>query len=419
MRPDREWRVARWGPAQMTQDLARRVAFTVGALLIYRLGQYIPLPGIDAEAWAILSRSQGSGVAAALGTFSSGARRMAICALGIVPYVSAAVLVQLATIVSRRLRAIARDGERGRRRMVRYALHLALLLAAFQAWGVARALEQAGGVVTNPGSLFVVSAVVTLTGGTMFLVWLAEQITVRGVGNGIAVILLAGVVTQVPGAIAYTLELGRQGVLSTQQIGVLSLVVVAVTALVVTMELARRKLPIRYPDRQVGSRQLDERVSELALKLNPAGIVPVLLASFVLSILIAVAAFLTIWGSSLLADLRPDALPHLIVYALLIVFCTFLYTASVLDPDEAAEKLKGFGGVLPTIEPGEATASYIDRVVSRTTVVGSAYLALICVLPEVLRFVPVPFYLGGVGLLVAVCTIIDLAAQFRARLVRP
>jgi preprotein translocase subunit SecY len=403
-----------WSPAQMTQDLAQRVAFTIGALLIYRLGQYIPLPGIDPEAWAIISRSQGNGVIGAI-TVLPGIRRMAIFALGILPYISAAVLVQLATIVSRRLRVLSRAGERGRRLMVRSALYLTLLLTILQAWGIASALEQVGSVVARPGPLFVLSTIVTLAGGTMFLVWLAEQITARGIGNGIAVILLAGLVTQVPGAITSTLELGRQGALSTQQIGVLALVVLAVTALVVAMELARRKLPIRYAGRQVGSRTLDERVADLSLKLNPAGIVPVLLASFVLSVLTAVGGFLTGWDSGFVAHLRPGAVSHLIVYALLIVFCTFLYAASVLDPDEAAEKLKAFGGAIPAIEPGEATAAYIDHVVSRTTVVGAAYLALICLLPEILaRFVPVPFYFGGVGLLVAVCTIIDLAAQVRA-----
>jgi preprotein translocase subunit SecY len=391
----------------MTQDLAQRVAVTIGALLIYALGQYIPLPGIDSEVWAAISGIQGSGIA--------GTRRISILALGILPYVSAAVLVQLATIVSRRLRARSREGERGRRRMVRAALYLTLLLTVVQAWGIASALAQVRGVVASPGPVFVLSAIVTLAGGTMFLVWLAEQITARGIGNGIAVILLAGIVTQVPDAIAYTMELDRQGVLSTPQIGVLLVVVIAVTTLVVAMELARRKLPIRYAEHEVGSRKLDARVSDLSLKLNPAGIVPVLLASFVLSILVAVGGFFSGWDSSLVVHLRPGGLAHVVVYALLVVFCTFLYTASVLDPDEAAEKLKAFGGAIPAIEPGEATAAHIDHVVSRTTVVGAAYLALICVLPGVLvRFAPAPFYFGGVGLLVAVCTIIDLTAQVRA-----
>jgi preprotein translocase subunit SecY len=398
----------------MTQDLAQRVAFTIGALLIYRLGQYVPLPGIDPEAWAVISRSQGSGVIGAISTLS-GTRRMAILALGILPYISAAVLVQLATIVSRRVRALSREGERGRRVMVSSARYLTLLLTVIQAWGIAGALAQVGSVVARPGPLFVLSTVVTLSGGTMFLVWLAEQITARGIGNGIAVILLAGIVTQVPEAIAYTLELGRQGVLSTQQIGVLLLVVLAVTALVVAMELARRQLPIRYPERQVGSRKLDERVSDLSLKLNPAGIVPLLLASLVLTMLVSLGSLIAGYDSGLVGWLRPGGLSYLIVYAALTVFCTFFYTAFVLDPEAAAEGLAGLGGTVPGIEPGEATAAYLDHIVSRTTVVGAAYLALICLLPEILvRLLPVPFYFGGVALLVAVCTIIDLAAQVRA-----
>jgi preprotein translocase subunit SecY len=401
----------------MTRDLAQRIAVTLGALLIYRLGQYIPLPGIDLDAWAMLSRSQGGGVVGALGTFSGGARRMAICALGIVPYISAAVLVQLAAMVSHRVRAIARDGERGRRRMVRYARYLALLLTAFQAWGVAGGLEQVGGVVANPGPLFVASTVITLAGGTMFLVWLADQITVRGIGNGIALILLTGIVTQVPEAIAYTLELGRQGTLSPRQIAVLLFVVVAVTALVAAMELARRSVLVRYPARQVGSRQLDERLSDLALKLNPAGVVPVLLASFLLAILVGISGFVAGFESDFVAQLRPGRTTFVIVYGVLIVFCTFLYAASVLDPEEAAEQLGRFGGVVPAVARGEATAAYLDHVVSRIVVVGAVYLALVCLLPEILiRAAPVPFYFGGVGILVVVCTIIDVEHQVRSGL---
>jgi preprotein translocase subunit SecY len=381
----------------MTQDLAQRVAVTIGALLVYRLGQYIPLPGIDAGAWAAISRIQGNGVVGAV-TVLPGIRRMAMFALGIVPYVSAAVFVQLATIVSRPLRAIARDGERGRRRMVRYARYLTVLLTAFQAWGIASALERVGGVVANPGPLFVVSTVVTLTGGTMFLVWLADQITARGIGNGIALILLTGTVTQIPEAIAVTMELGRQGVLSTQQIGVLLLVVLAVTALVVTMELARRRVPVRYPARQVGSRHLDERLSDLSLKLNPAGVVPVLLASFLLAVLVGVGGLLGGFESGFVAQLRPGRTTFLIVYGVLIVFCTFLYAASVLDPDEAAEQLKKSGGGVPGIAPGEKTAAHLDHIVSRTIVVGAAYLALVCLLPEILvRSAAVPFFSAASG----------------------
>jgi preprotein translocase subunit SecY len=403
----------------MTPDLARRIAVTLGALLLYRLGQIIPLPGIDPVAWEMISRSQGHGAAGAIAVLS-GVRRISLLALDIVPYISAAIIVQLATMVSGRLRALAREGERGRRRMVRAARYLTVVLTVFQAWGIASALEHVGGVVTNPGPVFVLSTIVTLTGGTLFLVWLAELITARGIGNGIAVILLVGIATQVTQAVAQTIELTRQGILSTQLIGVLLVVVVAVTAAVVVMELARRRLPIRYAGRQVGARALGERSSDLALKLNPAGIVPILLASFVLSMLVAVGGFFIGFDSGLVAHLRPGTLSHLVVFALLIVFCTFLYTASVLDPEEAAERLERLGGAIPDIPPGEATAAFLDRVVSRMTVLGAVYLALVVLLPEILvAFARVPFYFGGAGLLVAVCTVIDLAEQFRAWRSRP
>jgi preprotein translocase subunit SecY len=398
----------------MPQDLTRRIAVTIGALLLYRLGQIIPLPGIDPVAWEMISRNLGHGAAGAIAVLP-GVRRMSLLALDIVPYITAAVIVQIGTMLSRRVRALAQAGERGRRRMVKAALILTALLTALQAWGIASALEHVGDVVTNPGPVFILSTVVTLTGGTLFLAWLAEVITARGIGNGIAVILFTGTVIHVPEGIAFTLELARQGILSTQLMGVLLVVVVAVTAAVVAMELARRRVAIRYAGRQVGIRTLDERASDLSLKLNPAGVVPALLASFVLSILIAVGGFFTGFESGLVAHLRPGTLSHLIVFAILIVFCTFLYTASVLDPEEAAERLSTLGGTLPNIPPGEATAAFLDRVVSRTTVIGAVYLALVVLLPEILVTIArVPFYFGGIGLLVAVCTVIDLAEQFRA-----
>jgi preprotein translocase subunit SecY len=398
----------------MPQDLTRRIAVTIGALLLYRLGQIIPLPGIDAVAWEMISRSQGHGAAGAI-TVLPGVRRMSLLALDIIPYITAAVIVQIATMLSRRVRTVGRAGERGRVRLVRAARILTALLTALQAWGIANALEHVSGVVTNPGPVFILATVVTLTGGTLFLAWLAELITARGIGNGIALILFTGIATQATQAVAQTLELMRQGILSTQLMGVLLVVVVTVTAAVVAMELARRRVAIRYAGRQAGSRTLEERASDLSLTLNPAGVVPVLLASFVLSILVAVGGFFAEFDSGFVAHLRPGTLSHLIVFALLIVFCTFLYTASVLDPEEAADRLKALGGTIGDIPPGEATAAFLDRVVSRTTVLGAVYLALVVLLPEILVTVArVPFYFGGIGLLVAVCTVIDLTEQFRA-----
>jgi preprotein translocase subunit SecY len=396
----------------MTSDLAGRIAVTIGALLLFRLGSYIPLPGVNPEAWEILTWSQGGGVAAIFGASSGGAKRLAIFALGIIPYVSAAVLVQLATIFSSRLRARAGDGERGRAAMVRYARYLTALLTAFQAWGVADGLEHASGVVVAPGPLFIISTVLTLTGGTLFLAWLAEQITARGIGNGIALILLAGIVTDIPASIAYALEVMRQG----SEIILVLLVVIVVTAVVVVMELARRRLPIQFAGRQAGSRTLDAQMSDLSLKLNPAGIVPVLLAAFVLTMLLSLASLLIGFDSVLVAQIRPGGPSRLIVWAVLIVLCTFFYTASVLDPEEAAERLKGLGGTIPDVSPGEETAAHLDRVVSRTTILGAAYLVLVMLLPEILiQFAHVPFYFGGTGLLVAVCTVIDLADELRVR----
>jgi preprotein translocase subunit SecY len=404
----------------MTPSLAQRIAVTIGALLLFRLGEFIPLPGVNPEAWAMLTRGEGGGIAGFLAASSGGVRRLAIFASGLVPYVSAAVLVQLATVVSRRLRARARDGERGRAAMVRYARYLTVVLTALQAWGVANGLERVNGVVAHPGPLFVLSTVVTLVGGTMFLVWLAEQITARGIGNGIALILLTGIVTELPQEIATALEFMRQYRAASEQIAVVALIVVAVTAVVVAVELARRRLPVLYSARVVGGRRLDEQKSDLSFKINPAGIVPVLLASFLVSVLVAMLGFFTGFDSPLVAQLRLGSPVHLVLYALLIIFCTFFYTASVLDPEESVDSLGKLGGSLPGIAPGEPTAACLDQIVSRTTLIGAIYLALVSLLPYILiRILQVPVYFGGTVLLIAVCALIDLRAQFRAeRLVR-
>jgi preprotein translocase subunit SecY len=401
----------------MTPSLAQRIIVTIGALLLFRLGEYIPLPGVNPEAWVLLAHGEGSGVAGMLAASTGGVRRLAIFALGLVPYVSAAVLVQLATIVSRRLRARARDGERGRAAMVRYARYLTVLLTAAQAWGVANGLERVNGVVAHPGLLFLLSTVLTLTGGTMFLVWLAEQMTARGIGNGIALILLTGIVTELPREIATALEFMRQYRVASEQIVAVALIVVAVTALVVTVELAQRRLPVLYSALAIDGRQLAERKSELSLKLNPAGIVPVLLASFLMSVLVAALGFFVGFDSSPVTQLRPGTPVHLVLYALLIIFCTFFYTASVLDPEESADSLGKLGGALPGIAAGEPTAACLDQIVSRTTLIGAIYLALVCLLPDLLiRILQVPVYFGGTALLIAACALIDLRVQFRAAL---
>jgi preprotein translocase subunit SecY len=404
----------------MTAELARRIALTLGALLLFRLGLQIPLPGIDLHAWAQIGRNQTLDSIGMAGWLpSGGASRMAIFALGIYPYVSAALLVQLVTIFSHRLQALGRRDDRGRRTIVRATLYLALLMTVSQALAVGNGLEQVSEWVRSPGPLFILSTVTTLTAGTMFLIWLSEQITRRGIGNGLAIILSANIVTELPSAVATTLELAKRGAFPLKVLAALLVLVVAVTALVVWVELARRKIPIQFSGGQVGSRYLDERLSHLSLKLNPAGVIPALVASWLLAMLFYLNFFVgrDHWLDTVIAQFGHGRPGFLIVYAVLIVFCTLLYTAFLIDPERTAERLKSFGGAIPAIEPGESTAAHIDHVVSRTTLMGAAYLALVCVLPEILvTYAQVPFYFGATALLVVVGTILDLNAQLRAEL---
>jgi preprotein translocase subunit SecY len=394
----------------VTRELFQRIAFTLGALLLYRLGTYIPLPGIDPNIWEQIFQTQRGAALGWLNLTSGGSiHRLAIFALNIVPYVAAAIILQLAMIVSRRLRALRKLGEHGRRVMERYTLSLAALLAAFQAYGIASALEGVRGVVANPGWLFLLSTVITLTGGTLLLAWLSQQITLRGIGNGIALVLFAGIVTELPADVARTLELSRQGVLSSNALPTFMVIVVVVTAFIVLMERARRQIPIRFAARE-GARLRESR-SDLSLKLNSAGVIPVILASWFLVVPVALTYFA---GGQRPTWLEQGHLLYLIVYGTLIVLCAFLYTAFVLDPEAAAETLKQHGGAIPGIEPGEATAAHLDSIVSRSTVIGAFYLALVCLLPAILTgYAAVPFYFGGPSLLIVVCTILDLDAQVR------
>jgi preprotein translocase subunit SecY len=292
------------------------------------------------------------------------------------------------------------------------------LIAAIQAFGVAGALESVSGLVANPSWLFVLSTVVTLTGGTMALVWLSEQITLRGIGNGIALLLLAGIMTQLPEAIARTLELERRGLLSSRFIvGLLAIMIVA-TGFVVLMERARRLLPIDYAARQIGMRMIEARSSNLSLKLNAAGIIPIILTSWLLIVLSAFAYIAAgrspAWLITLASGLEHGRPPYLVVYTVLIILCALAYTAVVLDPEKAAENLTKHGGSIPGIAPGEAAAEHLDHVLSRTTVIGAVYLVLVCLIPEILiSYAEVPFYFGGAALLIVVCTILDIDAQVK------
>jgi preprotein translocase subunit SecY len=402
----------------MTSELGRRVWFTIGALLVYRLGSYIPVPGIDQAALAQLFRSQAGGLFGQGGLFyGSAVGRLAIFALGLMPYLSAAILLQLVSIAVPGLLALPNRGERGRRRLETCTLGLTLALAAFQAFGIAVALESVTNLVAEPGLLFLFTTTLSLTGGTIFLVWLSGQITARGIGNGLALIFFLGVVLELPGAVAATLELGRQGMLSAN--GILGVLVLAVvlTGLIVFMELARRELPVVYPRRQVGLRMIEGR-SHLSVKLNAAGVIPAIVASWLLAQALAISNLAAGqgpgWWDAIANPLQHRGLIYMIVFALAIVLCALFYTAFVLNPERVAMDLEKRGGVIPGIAPGEATAEHVDTAISRTTMLGAAYLALVCLIPEMLiAYAQVPFYLGGTSLLIVVCTVLDLDAQLK------
>lgn len=396
----------------MSSGLGRRIGLTIGALLVARLGTYIPVPGINPVVWEQLFRQHSGGIGGAFDALAGGAiGRLSIFALSILPFVTVSLLLQLASIVWPALRALPKRGENSRRRLDAYTLALAIGLAAFQAMGIALALEGVGSVVTQPGTMFRLTTVFTLTGGVIVLVLLARQITTHGVGNGIALVLAAGIVAELPTSIAGMLELGRTGTLSTNFLLALCLLAIALTSLVVHMELARRKLQVSFTPRQIGTRTI-EGGAQLQLKLNSAGMVPTILASWLLLLPILAANMglgLPDWIMRHLTHGRPV---FLILYGVAILLCVFFYTAFLLNPDEIAEDLKKHGGVIPGVEPGEATADHIDHVVSRINVIGALYLAFVFVLPEILIAKwSVPFYLGGTSLLIVVCAILDVKAQ--------
>jgi len=415
-----------FGALAKADELKKRIWFTLGALLVYRLGTYIPLPGIDPNAWDKIFNQQSGGILGMFNMFAGGGiHRMAIFALTIMPYISASIIIQLMTTVSPTLEQLKKEGEQGRKMINQYTRYLTVVLAAFQAYGIAIGLEGAGtgSVVADPGWFFRISTVITLTGGTMFLMWLGEQITQRGIGNGTSLIIMSGIVAQLPSAIAGTLELGRQGALSTGLILVVLLMAVAVITFIVFMERAQRRLLIQYPKRQVGNRMFEGQSSHLPLKLNTSGVIPPIFASSLLLLPTTVASFTTTGGSAtgwlttittLLSHGRPL---FLVLYVALIVFFAFFYTAIIFNPTETADNLKKHGGFIPGIRPGERTAEYIDYVLSRITVIGAAYLAIVCMFPEMLiAYAAVPFYFGGTSLLIVVSVTMDTVAQVQGYL---
>jgi len=403
-------------------ELKKRIWFTLGALLIYRLGTYIPLPGIDPTALAQLIQQNQSGILGMFNMFAGGAvGRMAIFALNIMPYISAAIIMQLLTAVSPHLEQLKKEGEQGRKQINQYTRYGTVVLAALQGYGIAVGLEAAGNVVVDPGLFFRATTVITLVGGTVFLMWLGEQITARGVGNGISLIIFAGIVAELPGALAGTLELGRQGALSSFVIVGLFLMALATIAFIVFMERAQRRLLIQYPKRQVGNRMFQGESSHLPLKLNTAGVIPPIFASSLLLLPITVANFSAgqgpDWLNQITALLGRGQPLYLALYIGGIVFFAFFYTALVFNPQETADNLKKYGGFIPGIRPGERTAEYIDYVLTRITVVGAGYLALVCLLPELLiSELAVPFYFGGTSLLIVVSVTMDTVAQVQSHL---
>jgi len=403
-------------------ELKKRIWFTLGALLVYRLGTYIPIPGIDPAALAEIFRQQESGIIGIFNMFSGGAvGRMAIFALTIMPYISASIIIQLMTTVSPHLEQLKKDGEQGRKQINQYTRYGTVFLAALQGYGISVGLEGAGNVVLDPGMFFRATTVITLVGGTMFLMWLGEQITARGVGNGISLIIFSGIVAELPSALAGTLELGRQGALSTGVILLLMVMVVGVIAFIVFMERAQRRLLVQYPKRQVGQKMYGGDSSHLPLKLNTAGVIPPIFASSLLLLPITVANFTAgqgpDWLNTITAWLGHGQPLYMLLYASGIIFFCFFYTAIVFNPADTADNLKKYGGFIPGIRPGKRTAEYIDHVLTRLTAVGAIYLTFVCLLPEILisRY-SIPFYFGGTSLLIIVNVTMDTVAQIQSHL---
>jgi preprotein translocase subunit SecY len=412
-----------WSAFSKAEELKKRIWFTLGALIIYRLGTYIPLPGIDPAAFEQSFLGQKQGVLDMFNMFSGGAvQRMAVFALNIMPYISASIIIQLLSSVLPSLEAIKKEGEAGRKILNQYTRYLTVVLALFQAYGIAIGLEGRGGVVADPGFVFRFSTMITLTGGTMFLVWLGEQITSRGVGNGSSLIIFAGIVARLPQAVVQLFELGRQGSISTGMVLAVIVMVFVVVAFIVFMERAQRRVPITYPRRQVGNKMYEGQSSFLPLKLNTSGVIPPIFASSLLLLPTTVANFAQGAASngilSTITNLLGRGGPlYLILYVALIVFFAFFYTATVFNPADTADNLKKHGGFVPGVRPGERTAQYIDSILTRITVVGAAYLAVICVLPELLTsYSSVQLYFGGTSLLIVVSVTMDTVAQIHGHL---
>ena len=410
-----------WSAFGRAKELKQRILFAIALLIIYRIGTYIPMPGIDPVQLARFIEQTQSGILGVFNMFSGGAvSRMAIFSLGIMPYISASIIMQLMTSMVPSLEALKKEGEAGRKKINQYTRYGTVLLATVQAYGVAIGL-QGQGLAVNPGPFFIASAVITLVGGTMFLMWLGEQITARGIGNGISLIIYVGIIAELPTALAQFFELGRTGQLAAWLIIAILIGAIAVIAFVVFLERAQRRILVQYPKRQVGQKVYGGDSSHLPLKVNTAGVIPPIFASSLLLMPATVAGFAGEGGSEWLqvvtAMLGRGQPLFLGIFVALIVFFCFFYTAVVFNPDDVAENLKKQGGFVPGIRPGKNTAAYLDYVLTRLTVVGAIYLSAICVLPELLisRFA-VPFYFGGTSVLIVVSVTMDTISQVQSHL---
>jgi len=415
-----------FGAFSKATELKQRIWFTLAALVVYRLGTYIPIPGIDAAVLSEIFSQQQGGLLGMFDMFSGGALgRMTIFALNIMPYISASIIMQLMTAVSPKLEAWKKEGESGRKKINQFTRYGTVLLAAVQAYGLAVGVESmrgpSGSAVIDPGLFFRITTVITIVGGTMFLMWLGEQITARGIGNGISLIIFAGIVANLPQALASLFELSRTGAVSAGFIVILLALAIATVAAIVFMERAQRRIIVQYPKRQQGNKMYGGDSSHLPLKLNTAGVIPPIFASSLLLMPATVASF---GGSSdsewlnLISSYLGHGQPlYLAFYLSMIVFFCFFYTAIVFNPEETADNLKRYGGFVPGIRPGKNTATYLDYVLTRLTVLGAGYLALVCLLPEILiSQYAVPFYFGGTSLLIVVNVTMDTVAQIQSHL---
>ena len=412
-----------WSAFSKAEELQKRIWFTLGALVVYRLGTFIPLPGIDPVQLARIMEQQTQGLLGIFNMMAGGAvERMAIFALNVMPYISASIIMQVMATVSPTLEKMKKEGEAGRKTINQYTRYLTVVLALVQSWAIARGLESQAGLVINPGIFFEITTVVTLTGGVMFLMWLGEQITSRGIGNGISLIIFAGIVANLLSGFIGTLEMARTGAISwLSAFGLYALVVVVIT-FIVFVERAQRRLLVQYPKRQVGNRMFGGESSHLPLKLNTSGVIPPIFASSLLVLPITMAQFNAAnapeWLTETVRLLQHGQPLYMLLYGFLIVFFAFFYTAVVFNPTETADNLKKYGGFIPGIRPGKKTAEYIDYVLTRLTAIGAVYLVLVCLVPEFIlaQYGGNLLLLGGTSFLIIVSVTMDTVAQIHSHL---